>query len=118
MSERSGMLMLELPSPQLPDPVASVEMRFTTQVLVAALLAFGIGRGGPKRQPVLPGYSGLTTPADEQVQLGCGPPTSVSVVAASVSAPVGVSQLAIRSSEVDWSGIAAGSGTPTPAPPK
>src|SRR5262249_61308576 len=93
MSERSGMLMLELPSPQLPDPVASVEMRFTTQVLVAALLAFGIGRGGPERQAGVPGYSGLATPAGEQVQLGCGAPTAGSVGAARVRAPGGGAQL-------------------------
>src|SRR5215831_444597 len=118
MSERSGRSMLELPSPQFPEPEALVAIRFTTQVLVDALLAFGIGRGGPKRQPGFPGYSGLATPAAEQVQLGCAPPMSVSVVAAYVSAPVGVSQVAILTIELDMSGITAGSGTPTPAPPK
>src|SRR2546427_11586693 len=91
MSERSGMLMLESPLPQLPDPSAFVETRLTTQVLVAALLVFGIGRGGPKRQPGFPGYSGLVTPAAVQLRLL---PVSVSVVAGWVGGPGGVSQRA------------------------
>src|SRR5207244_11517092 len=72
MSEASGMLMLEVPVLQVPDPLALVVTRLTTQVLVAGLLAFGIGRGAPKRHPVIAplgpgvGYSGLTTPAEVQ----------------------------------------------------
>src|SRR5438093_1064785 len=53
---------------QFPDPDALVETRLMTQVLVAALLPFGMGRGGPKRQPGFPGYSGLLTPAEPQVR--------------------------------------------------
>src|SRR5438046_9659556 len=53
MSEASGMLMLEVPVLQVPDPLALVVTRLTTQVLVAGLLAFGIGRGAPKRHPVI-----------------------------------------------------------------
>src|SRR5262249_40629495 len=64
--EPSGMLMFEVPVLQVPDPLALVVTRLTTQVLVAGLLPFGIGRGAPKRHPVNPGYSGLTTPAEVQ----------------------------------------------------
>src|SRR5438132_225061 len=71
MSERRGMLIAELPSPQFPEPDAFVDTRFTTQVLVAALFVFGIGSGGPKRHPGFPGYSGLFTPS--AVQLRCLP---------------------------------------------
>src|SRR5258705_8118670 len=115
MSERSGRLMLELPSPQFPDPEALVAMRLTTHVLVAALLVFGMGSGGPKRQPGFPGYSGLLTPAAVQLRLL---PVSRSVVAARVRFPVPVSQAVTLVSEVPWSGMTDGSGTPTPAPPK
>src|SRR5438067_12959661 len=114
MSERRGMLIAELPSPQFPEPDAFVDTRFTTQVLVAALFVFGIGSGGPKRHPVFPGYSGLMTPAAVQVRLL---PVSVSVVAARVSAPVVALQLEIFVIELPWSGTVDGSGTPTPAPP-
>src|SRR3989442_8218737 len=107
MSERSGMLMLESPLPQLPDPSALVETRLTTQVLVAALLVFGIGRGGPKRQPVFPGYSGLVTPAAVQLRLL---PVSVSVVAGEGRGPVGVSQLAVVTVELAGAGVTPGSG--------
>src|SRR5438093_13373172 len=89
MSEASGRLRREvLPSLQLAAPEAFVEMRLTTQVLVAALFVFGIGSGGPKRHPVFPGYSGLMSPAAVQGRLLR---VSVSGVAARVSAPgVGV----------------------------
>ena len=106
---------MELPSPQLPDPDAFVEIRLTTQVLVAALLVFGMGSGGPKRQPGFPGYSGLLTPAAVQLRLL---PVSVSVVALSARSPVAASQLEIFVIELPMSGITDGSGTPTPAPPK
>ncbi len=56
MSERSGTLIAELPSPQLPVPEASTDTRLTTHVLVAGLLVFGIGIGAPKRHPGFPGY--------------------------------------------------------------
>src|SRR5213593_4493246 len=116
MSEASGRLRLEtLPSLQLPAPEEFVDTRFTTQVLVAGLLVFGMGSGGPKRHPVFPGYSGLMTPAAVQLRLL---PVSVLVVAARVSAPVVALQLEIFVIEVPWSGTTEGSGTPTPAPPK
>ena len=35
----------------VPEPAALVTMRLTMHVLVAELLAFGTGSGGPKRQP-------------------------------------------------------------------
>src|SRR5438552_8452699 len=115
MSERSGMVIAELPSPQLPEPDAFVDTRFTTHVLVAALFVFGMGSGGPNRHPGFPGYSGLMTPAAVQLRLL---PVSVSVVAARVSAPVVALHALILVIEVPWSGTTEGSGTPTPAPPK
>src|SRR5205809_5832408 len=116
MSEASGRLRREvLPSLQLAAPEAFVEMRLTTQVLVAALFVFGIGSGGPKRHPGFPGYSGLFTPAAVQLRLL---PLSVSVAAPRVRAPVGVSQAVMLTIDCPMSGISAGSGTPTPEPPK
>ena len=115
MSEPRGMLSSEtLPSLQLPFPDALVVTRLTTHVLVAGLFGFGIGSGGPKRQPGLPGYSGLVTPAAVQVRLL---PVSVFVVALKVIAPVPVSQLAIFVNDAAPSGMTEG-GTPTPDPPK
>jgi len=99
----------------LPDPDALVETRLTRQVLVAGLLLFGRGRGGPKRQPGFPGYSGLLMPAEVQSRLL---PVSMLLVAASVKAPVVALQLAIFAIEVVMSGMTEGSGMPTPAPPK
>src|SRR5881398_2011623 len=104
-----------LPSVQFPEPEALVDTRFITHVLVAGLLALGIGSGGPKRQPGFPGYSGLLTPAAVQLRLL---PVSRSVVAARVRFPVPVSHAVTLVSEVPWSGMTDGSGTPTPAPPK
>src|SRR5712691_1703429 len=116
MSESSGMFSNDtLPSLQLAVPEALVDTRLTTQVLVAALLAFGTGSGGPKRQPGFPGYSGLVTPAAVQLRLL---PVSVLVVAARVSAPVVALHALNLVIEVPWSGTTEGSGTPTPAPPK
>src|SRR2546428_335578 len=106
---------IEVTPLQFPDPDAFVETRLMTQVLVAALLPFGTGSGGPKRQPGFPGYSGLLTLAELQVRLL---PVSVSVVLAIVKAPLVALQLWIFVIEVDMSGTAEGSGTPTPAPPK
>src|SRR5262249_59077638 len=89
------MLMFEVPVLQVPDPLALVVTRLTTQVLVAALLAFGIGRGAPKRHPVSPGYSGLTTPAEVQKRFSwpAGTPglpvTSAVGVAGGVEGPAG-----------------------------
>ena len=87
----------------------------TTHELVAGVLAFGIGSGGPKRQPFLPGYSGLLTPAALQLRLL---PLSAGVVAPSVSAPVVALHAVMLRMDRPWSGTTAGSGTPTPAPPK
>src|SRR6266436_6189669 len=98
-----------LPSLQFPDPAALVETRLITHVLVAGLFALGIGSGGPKRQPGFPGYSGLLTPAAVQLRLL---PVSRSVVAARVRFPVPVSQAVTLVSEVPWSGMTDGRGTP------
>src|SRR5499427_608577 len=101
MSEPSGMLMFEVPVLQVPDPLALVVTRLTTQVLVAGLLPFGIGRGAPKRHPVSPGYSGLTTPAEVQKRFSCPagtpgfPVTSAVVVATRLKVPAVALQLAI-----------------------
>src|SRR5215467_12117949 len=115
MSEPRGMFSKEtLPSLQLPLPEALVVTRLTTHVLVGGLFGFGIGSGGPKRHPVLPGYSGLVTPAAVQLRLL---PVSVLVVALKLIAPVPASQLAMFVNEVAPSGMTEG-GTPTAAPPK
>ena len=103
-----------LPSLQLPFPEELVVTRLTTHVLVAGLFGLGIGSGGPKRQPGLPGYSGLVTPAAVQLRLL---PVSVAVVALKVIAPVPALQLAMLVNDVAPSGMTEG-GTPTPAPPK
>ena len=93
------MLMFEVPLLQVPDPLALVVTRLTTQVLVAGLLPFGIGRGAPNRHPVSPGYSGLTTPAEVQKRFSCPagtpglPVTSAVVVAARLKVPAVLLQL-------------------------
>src|SRR5499433_2056689 len=115
MSEESGMLSVAPPLPQVPAPDASLETRFTMQTLVAGLFVLGMGSGGPKRQPGLPGYSGLVTLADVQLRLL---PVSVAVVAVRLNVPAPALQFASLAIEAAWSGIAAGSGMPTPAPPK
>ena len=104
-----------LPSVQFPEPDALVDTRFITHVLVAGLLALGIGSGGPKRQPGFPGYSGFVTPAAVQLRLL---PVSALVVALRARSPVAASQLEIFVIELPMSGITDGRGTPTPAPPK
>src|SRR4029077_833498 len=108
------MLSVALPLPQVPAPDALLETRFTMQTLVAGLFVFGTGSGGPKRQPGLPGYSGLVTPAAVQLRLL---PVSEFVVAARSNVPAPALQLASLAIEAAWSGIAAGSGMPTPAAP-
>ena len=100
---------------QLPEPDALVDTRLTRQMLVAALFGFGSGRGGPKRQPGFPGYSGLLMPAEVQSRLL---PVSTAVVGAIVKAPLATSQLTTFARRAVMSGMTEGSGTPTPAPPK
>ena len=51
MRELSGSVTLEDPATQSPVPVAPWEIVLITQVLVGGLFGFGIGSGGPKRQP-------------------------------------------------------------------
>src|SRR6185503_7453602 len=100
--------------PQVPPPDASADTRLTMHTLVAP---FGIGSGGPKRQPGLPGYSGLWTDGPEvQRRQGLSPPTSASLVA--TRSKSGFTQLVMFSSEDPVSGTWFGSGTPTPLPPK
>src|SRR5438093_5374821 len=115
MSERSGMSSVALPLPQVPEPDAFVDTRFTTQTLVAGMLVFGMGKGGPKRQPGLPGYSGLLTLAAVQLRML---PVSAFVVATRSNVPAPALQFASLAIEFARSGMAAGSGMPTPAPPK
>src|SRR5437899_12284802 len=92
MSEARLKLTFAAPA-QVPFPDALVVIRLTMQVLVFVLLGFGTGRGGPKRHPGFPGYSGLTTPAEEQKRFSCPPgtpgwpATSAVPVAAMVNAP-------------------------------
>src|SRR5438552_8410209 len=52
-SELSGRLRLEAPVEQSAEPLASVVTELTTQTLVGVLPGFGIGSGGPNRQPTL-----------------------------------------------------------------
>src|SRR5262249_3406372 len=114
MSEPRGMFRREtLPSLQLPLPEALVVTRLTTHVLVAGLFGFGIGSGGPKRHPGLPGYSGLGTPAAVQLRLL---PVSVALGALKLIAPVPAAQLAMFVNGVAPPGIT-GAGTPAAAPP-
>src|SRR5436190_632461 len=115
MSERSGMSMAAFPLPQVPDPDAFVDTRLTMQTLVAGLFVFGMGSGDPKRQPSLPGYSGLLTLAALQLRLL---PVSAFVVATKSNVPLPALQFATLVIELAMSGIAAGNGIPTPAPPK
>src|SRR5712664_2925357 len=137
MSEPRGMLRLVLPSLQLPVPEASVVTRFTTHVLVAMLLGFGMGSGAPKRQPLrfpvqvpvphsalvahgAPSrspvthalYSGSETVAEVQVRLVT--PVSAVVVGPNMSAPVVGPHAVILVKEVPRSGTTEGSGLPTP----
>ena len=86
-----------------------------TQVLVAMESGLGIGSGAPNRQPGRVGYSGLATPAAVQFRLV---PVSASVVGAKSKRPVVLSQSTSLVMYVPVSGTAAGSGIPTPAPPK
>src|SRR5437899_7142135 len=53
ISELSGRLRLEAPVEQSAEPLASVVTELTTQTLVGVLPGFGIGSGGPNRQPML-----------------------------------------------------------------
>src|SRR5215813_5020999 len=104
MPDASGRLMLATePSLQLAEPVAFVATTLTTQVLVLIAVAFGMGSGGPKKQPTL-----------VQVLLL---PVSADVVLPSVRAPVLVSQAVILVIDVSVSGVSAGSGTPSCPPP-
>src|SRR5262245_28338677 len=50
-SEESGRARLVTPVEQLVVPEALVATRLMTQTLIAVVLVFGIGSGGPKRQP-------------------------------------------------------------------
>ena len=83
-------------------PTAFRAMLLMTHVLTAALFWFGIGRGGPKRQPAL-------------VQVRASTPVSVSVVAASTSF---VPLQHVLVNDVPRSGTWFGSATPTNPPPK
>ena len=103
MSELSGRLSADVsPVLQLAVPVASAATLLTTHVLSCACDGFGIGSGGPKRQPVA-------------VQVRVLP------VSACDAGPT-VRQLLVQSvtleNDVPMSGTTVGSGTLTPPPPK
>src|SRR2546422_4877464 len=118
MSEASGRCRMVVSPRQVPDPLASAEIRLMTHVLVAGWLMLGIGSGGPKRHPALwSGYSVLVTDGPEVHWRSPGP-ASVGVVAARSYVPVPLLQLLTLKMETPRSGTAAGSGTPTPPPPK
>ena len=52
-TEVSGRLRCDAPVLQFAVPLALVATTFTTHTLVGVLPAFGMGSGGPKRQPTL-----------------------------------------------------------------
>src|SRR5213596_2848762 len=100
-SELSGRLRVEAPLQHSAVPLASAATVLTTQTLVGVLSGFGIGSGGPKRQPMLVQFRLL--PVSVEVRL----PRVRVVPLADVSA---VSELPI-------SGTAYGSGTLLLPPP-
>ena len=104
MPEASGRFRLVMLPSQFPVPLALLETTFTTQVLVDAAVGFGIGSGGPKRQPMA-----------EQLALL---PVCADVRAPIVMAPVPGLQAVIAVCVVPEAGTAAGSGTPSRPPPK
>ncbi len=53
ISELSGRLRLEAPLEQSAEPLALVVTELMTHTLVGVLTGFGIGSGGPNRQPTL-----------------------------------------------------------------
>src|SRR3989442_4322593 len=108
MSELSGRVRSVSPVLQLVVPCALVATRLMTQVLVMGLAVFGIGSGGPNRQPERVGYSGLAEAASVQLRLV---PVSVLVAAARPRAPVPGSQVAMLVCEEPMSGTVAGRGT-------
>src|SRR5207249_1562319 len=109
-------------------PAALAVIVLMTQLLVAAPWweRFGIGSGGPNRQPafvhcrnlhVPPGQSAFVVQALWWFEPPAQrlPPASVGEVPLRVSAvPVHAALL----NDFPWSGTVEGSGTPTPAPPK
>ncbi len=100
MPDESGRLrLLTDPSLQLPEPFAGAETTFCTQVEVAVPAGFGIGSGGPKKQPV-----------SEQLRLL---PVWAAVRGPIVIAPETLLQLVIAVRVVAPPGTRAGSGTPS-----
>src|SRR5882757_8620513 len=104
MPEASGRLRLAILPSQFPLPLALADTTLTTQVLVLGLDGFGIGSGGPKRQPVA-----------EQLALL---PVCADVRAPMVMLPVPALQAVIAVCVVPEAGTVAGSGTPSRPPPK
>src|SRR6266446_2185523 len=67
MSEVSGRLICDAPVEQSARPAASAATRLTTHVLVMSAVVFGMGSGGPKRQP---GSVPVQVPGGPQVDEG------------------------------------------------
>src|SRR5581483_11475362 len=117
-----------LPVEQSAVPVAFCATVFTTHVLVAAppCEPFGIGRGGPKKQPVVvhwrkahepPGQS----PAVVHAAPWFVPPTQRLPPACAGVVPVSVRVVPLHEvlmTDVPMSGMIEGSGTATASPPK
>src|SRR5438132_792073 len=70
ISELSGRLRLEAPVEQSAVPVALAVTVLMTQTLVGVLPGFGIGSGGPNRQPTLVQF--LLLPAAPEARVGRG----------------------------------------------
>ena len=94
---------METPVTQFAEPLALVATTLTTHTLVGVLPEFGIGSGGPKRQPTLVQFRLL--PVCPEVRLVR---VSVFVALTHDETPV---------SEVPMSGTLYGSGTVLPPPP-
>jgi hypothetical protein len=88
----SGRFRCDAPVLQFPVPLALVATTLTTHTLVGVLTEFGIGSGGPKRQPTLVQFRLL--------------PVCAEVRFARLKFPVGVSHPDTPVSEVPMSGTA------------
>ena len=89
---------------QFPLPVALADTMLTTQVLVLGAVGFGIGSGGPKRQPRAEQFALLPVCAEVREPIVISPVVGLQAVIAVCVLPE--------------AGTAAGSGTPSRPTPK
>src|SRR2546426_3029983 len=100
-SELSGRLRLEAPLAQSAVPLASADTVLMTHRLIGVVAVFGIGSGGPNRQPTLVQFRSLPVWVEGRVGRG-------RLVPPHDGTPVG---------ELPLSGTGDGSGTPGVPPP-